>query len=448
MGLFDSIVNGFQQVVDSLASNFRIPVYPNNYLKDVFGRSLIIHGLNVCNAAKRAPGHLPWQQLPDFKKFVTDWGFNGVRLLVFWSDVEPERGKYNDAYISSIAGLVNNLKACGIWTIVDFHQDLYAEKFTGDGAPAWAIHDHDLPFSPVSPWALNYLQPAVMVAFQNFWSTSLRNDYLAMIKYTMAKIRSQGTPGTSNIIAVDVMNEPFKADLFNFETTTLTKFYNDFSAANSTERTGIEPAIIADAGIPSSVGFEGPGPGIYLPHYYDAVFQTTGYNPVVEQMIWTSVKNRVNDSNRIGVPLLFGEIGAGSNSPGYLDYTDKLLQVADAHNVGWMWYCYDKVAESDMGIYNNDATERPVMQFLVRIYARAIGGSNFQYGYEGKKFWVTWRQVAGLTAPTEIFIPPRFRGIQVLINEAPSQYTPNPARPNILNVATTAPSMKVEVFWA
>jgi len=449
VSLFDTIKNGIQQAIDSVVNLIRTPVYPNNHLKDMFGRILIIHGLNVCNASKRSTGRLPWQTSADYRKFVTDWGFNGVRLLVFWSEVEPIKGQYNDEYLADIAATINTIKATGTWVMVDFHQDLYADKFTGDGAPNWAIHDDGKSFTAVQPWALNYLQPAVMTSFQNFWNSSLRDDYLKMITYAMSKIRAASGPGASNIIAVDVMNEPFKADLFNFESGPLTKLYQDAAFDMPNERIGAEPAILADAGLPTSLAFTpDPGKGLYVPHYYDAVFQTTGYNPVAEQIMWTAVHGRVNDANRMGMPLMFGEFGSGSSVSGYLDYVDQFIKVCDAHTCSWMWYAYDKEADSDMGILTNDGKERPIMHSLVRVFARAIGGSDPRFSTDGKKFTVTWKKAAGVTAPTEIFIPPRFTGIQVIVNGMAKPYTPSPARPNVLNVSTTADNMKVEVLWA
>lgn len=35
--------------------------------------------------------------------------------------------------------LVNLAGQHGIYTLVEFHQDLFSEKFCGDGVPMWAI---------------------------------------------------------------------------------------------------------------------------------------------------------------------------------------------------------------------------------------------------------------------------------------------------------------------
>ena len=57
-----------------------------------------------------------------------------------------------------------------MYVLLDMHQDLYVPKFNGDGAPEWATYDDGLPVKQQNPWALTYLQPGVMRAFDNFWN--------------------------------------------------------------------------------------------------------------------------------------------------------------------------------------------------------------------------------------------------------------------------------------
>jgi hypothetical protein len=47
--------------------------------------------------------------------------------------------EYDDAYLASVRETTQLLAAEGIWTLLDFHQDLYSERFKGEGAPDWAI---------------------------------------------------------------------------------------------------------------------------------------------------------------------------------------------------------------------------------------------------------------------------------------------------------------------
>ncbi|MCC6645048.1 MAG: hypothetical protein IT374_05680, partial [Polyangiaceae bacterium] len=47
---------------------------------DADGRSLVLHGVNVANAAKYAPDLLPWQSAADFEALAAA-GLDTVRLL-------------------------------------------------------------------------------------------------------------------------------------------------------------------------------------------------------------------------------------------------------------------------------------------------------------------------------------------------------------------------------
>ena len=116
----------------------------NLKLVDERGRQRIYHGLNV--VMKIAP------YIPDLEKFSLDtsfsevdmrnlreWGINSIRLGVMWAGVEPKKGKYNQTYLNLMRQLVDRAEAYNISVLVEFHQDLFSEKFCGDGVPMWAI---------------------------------------------------------------------------------------------------------------------------------------------------------------------------------------------------------------------------------------------------------------------------------------------------------------------
>ncbi|CAM9399182.1 unnamed protein product, partial [Discosporangium mesarthrocarpum] len=106
------------------------------------------------------------------------WGFNVVRLGVLWPGVEPERGVYNHTYLEAIDDIIAILARHGIYTMVDFHQDLLTRKFCGEGIPAWVealileeIPQDTRPFpwpvgdrtpSPFTQWSV----PKVSAGFQ------------------------------------------------------------------------------------------------------------------------------------------------------------------------------------------------------------------------------------------------------------------------------------------
>ena len=54
--------------------------------------------------------------------------------------------------------------------MLDFHQDLYNERFSGEGWPDWATLDDGLPAEPLTGFPASYItSPGLNRAFDNFW---------------------------------------------------------------------------------------------------------------------------------------------------------------------------------------------------------------------------------------------------------------------------------------
>ena len=130
-------------------------VQPNGLFTDETGRTLIFHGLNVVyKKSPWIPARAPFSPLDSISSEdianLVDWGFNMIRLGVMWPGVEPTKGSYNQSYLDDIETLVNDLGAAGIYTMVDFHQDLLHPKLCGEGIP-----DHALDVRTASNLSIN-----------------------------------------------------------------------------------------------------------------------------------------------------------------------------------------------------------------------------------------------------------------------------------------------------
>ena len=119
------------------------------------GRALVLHGVNmVYKRPPYAPDKIGFGR--DDARFLARTGFRTVRL---GPDLEGGRaapGKYDDRYLARIARTAEILAKEGIWTMLDFHQDLYNERFQGEGAPDWAVQDGGLPAEPQLGFPFNY----------------------------------------------------------------------------------------------------------------------------------------------------------------------------------------------------------------------------------------------------------------------------------------------------
>ena len=88
---------------------------------------------------------------------------------MIWKAVEPSPGVYDDAYLARIAATVVTLARYAVQSLLDLHQDMYNERFQGEGAPDWAVQDDSLPTVPQFGFPGNYER---MPALQHASTTS------------------------------------------------------------------------------------------------------------------------------------------------------------------------------------------------------------------------------------------------------------------------------------
>ena len=247
--------------------------HEGRWYTDDHGRVRILHGLNV--VAKRAP-YLPSSIGigEDDAAFMARQGFNTIRLGVIYTAVEPRPGVYDDRYLSRIASTVRTFRRHGIYSLLDFHQDQYNERFQGQGFPDWAVLDDGLPAEPKYGFPLNYyLMPALQRTYDNFWANrrgpggvGVQTRYAAAWRHVAARFRAQ-----RGVMGYDLMNEPFPgsgvracfapAGCRRFERGRLSEFSRRMlRAIRSVDRSGLvhyEPA--------TSFGFLGTAPSFHRP---------------------------------------------------------------------------------------------------------------------------------------------------------------------------------------
>jgi endoglycosylceramidase len=187
------------------------PGHAGRWVVDRSGRVLVLHGLNMVS---KLPPYLPSATGfgADDAAFLARNGFNVVRLGVIYAGVESSPGVYDDAYLKSIARTVRVLSARGIYTLLDFHQDQYNERFHGEGFPAWAVQDDGLPNSPDLGFPGNYLgMPAVQHAFDHLWADSpgpggvgLQERYAAAWGHVARRFTR-----ADRVVGYDLFNEPW-----------------------------------------------------------------------------------------------------------------------------------------------------------------------------------------------------------------------------------------------
>lgn len=183
-----------------------------NRFVDNFGRQVILNGINVVSKSK-AEGYI-FKGGPEFYSNLKKWGFNCIRFIIIWDGLEPEPGVYNEQYLKEIDQRIKWAGDNGIYVVLDMHQDLYSEKYNGDGAPAWACLDEGKPNTVEGggTWGDAYFSsPAIQTSFDNFWKNKKAPDSIGVQDHyaNLWKHIAKRYSGNPTVIGYDIMNEPF-----------------------------------------------------------------------------------------------------------------------------------------------------------------------------------------------------------------------------------------------
>lgn len=277
-------------------------VKDGSWFRDAQGRYLLFRGVNFA-ARSKLPPYLPVLPLEvkeldvqgiarfheeleavapqlDYLKLL---GFNVVRLLVMWKALEPKPNLKLDQllpegvqYLQLVKAVMDALYARGIYTILDFHQDIAHERYSGDGFPDWAMavdQQHTFPeFINLRNvhWELEYTgtlltkhHDLVRNTLQSFWHNNLTNTQVGLdnfpvrthlektigqtAKFFQALNGGQGHPA---LLGFEPFNEPHQVgiDKREFETRILPTYYANVlreirAAGDTTSFLFVEPGV-------------------------------------------------------------------------------------------------------------------------------------------------------------------------------------------------------------
>lgn len=415
------------------------------------GREVRLRGVNVNALAdywkgSRFPTVFGFEKRdPDRLQAI---GFNAVRLLLSWSRVEPEPGVYDAKYLAQAAAIVERLRAKGIYTILDLHQDAWGATLAApdgttcsqqsepalgwDGAPGWATLDDGA--SRCAVGGIRETSGAVRAAWGSFFADrdGIQGRYVAMLGELARRFAT-----SSAVAGYDLMNEPnaFGDD----ENAALSKFYaRALVAVRAGERRGRgfrHLVLFEPSGLWSSTGsgappdFERDRDVVYAPHIYTGGFDG---GPITKAAFSVA---RDEAKGFGGAPVLSGEWGAGPGragpkGDGYFERHQALQDQFGVSATLWTWResCGDPHKVGDMragnvpevwGEFDVDCTTNKVrgertalVGDLTRGWVRAAPGRLLRVGYDAK----TGEFFASGTAPRGsgdlvVFYPPTKRAL-------------------------------------
>jgi endoglycosylceramidase len=419
--------------------------HAGRFMTDASGRVFTSHGVNmVYKVAPYDPSVSGFGD--DDAAFLAREGFNSVRLGVIYKAVEPSPGVYDDAYLQKIAATAAILEKHGIAPLIDFHQDLYNERFQGEGWPDWAVLDDGLPAQPQVGFPGNYLvQPALNRTFDNFWANAAGPGDVGLVDRYAAgwKRVAQTFEPDPWVLGYDLLNEPWPGTGWQ-------------SCANPAGCPAFDQGVFAEfwrktiagvrAGDKRHVVFYEPnvlfndGANTQLPKFDDARLGMSWHNYCLvgdvsgsgggggsacateERLVF---ENALKRSQATGDTQLLTEFGATDD----LDTLRRITTASDEYMVGWQYWhycgCTDPTTQGpgDTQAIVKDPAKPPEgnnvksekLAVLVRPYPQLVAGTPVSWKFDADKkvfdlAYSTARAGGGSFSGrplTEVYVPKR-----------------------------------------
>jgi endoglycosylceramidase len=455
------------------------------WITDAKGRVVILHGVNM--VYKRPPYHplAAGFDAPD-ARFLAREGLGAVRLGVIYAGVEPRPGNYDDRYLDRIRRTLRTLAREGVFSQLDFHQDMYNERFQGEGFPDWAVQDDGLPAEPKLGFPGNYIgMPALNRAFDHFWANDpgpggigLQDRYAAAWGHVARRFRNEPYN-----MGYDLFNEPWPGTGWQacannvgcpvFDEQRLTpmsrRAYRQIRRSDKRNIVWYEPNVIYNNGPQTHHGDIGPRAGMSFHIYCLQEGGTPTPSPMDEQQARSCepfetlpFQNADMQSARTGDALILSEFGATDD----LGQIERLERYADRQMVSWLYWhyceCADPTTSGAGGTQSvvGDARKAPTganvkrakLAVLTRPYPQAVAGvpQRWSFDPETKRFelaYSTRRKGGGsfaFRADTQVFVSPRHypRGYDVRVKGAEALSEPGSRR---LRIRTCTGRKRVEL---
>jgi len=387
--------------------------------RDAQGRLVYFKGVNA-GAWAKLPPFLPFED-PKWWDVLATWGYNMVRLTIFWEAIEPEPGVYDQRYLDKVEDMVNEASKRGIYVLLDMHQDQYSRYLKGDGAPYWALpknvdpHNNSGVAGPF--WFSSYFTSGdVKTSFSNFFkSDDLKGHYYNSWKEVARRVNK-----SPNVLGYDIMNEPFGGEIPNdegqFENGFLKPFYCEaISAIREVDPDAVgfvEPSII-DLYKSKLSTFESDRL-IYAPHIYRSLTwrtlltldnKGTSFNAIADLH-----KKKADD---LEMPLFIGEFGIPWNTnplfgrDGQVSDAMVALEGRFISNAYWDFSIGNGSTWNgeDYSIVDDEGRPRG-LEVNVRPYVSRLGGSpiNQSFDSDSKEYSLVF-EGSPSSAPTIIYIP-------------------------------------------
>ena len=406
----------------------RLRVDERGALRDEHGRDILLRGVNTGGRSKWAP-FLPFPvgpaptvadvqaAAPAFFARLREWGLDTVRVPFSWEALEPSEGNYDQSYLDRYVAMIDAAWAEDLRVIVDFHQDVYASPFCGDGFPLWTLLESEMgpPLRDCEDWGIGYIvKTGVRDSFDRFWAdeNGVQGKYRGMWQQMAERVAEH--PG---VLGLELINEPgwgSAPSIDVWKATTLNPFHTA-TIAWLRGLVGDGPLILFNNTGVEAVGLspvkhirpDGEGL-IYAPHLYDAGLISG--DPYAGNVPEEHIAPLAQFSRDNGLHALIGEFGYHEGSDGGEAWLTSMVDALDLHRVSGTLWEYSQNEElwngEDLSLVDASGVERPIVDIYTRPFLRALAGrdSTFTWDPTTRIAAATWTGDGGIS---ELALPPR-----------------------------------------
>ncbi len=421
----------------------------SRFFRDDRGRVIILRGVNLAGNSK-VPPFLPLPKFGDpdatpagYQKtaatvysftehtdiseldLLPEIGVNVIRLVFNWEAFEPTKGERNPFYLNMAQRIVEEAWKRGIFTIIDFHQDLFSRFLAngcGDGFPRWAMPSDIVAVDPKNDSSCWFWQTNGVIDPNADWKRAfhalyenrggLKDAYLSMIEAVTTRLSHE-----DGILGYDLINEPYSGS----EEADLRAFYpavaSTISNVDLTAIMFVEPSALSSLGNQTKNLQAAPvtrGNVVYAPHFYDWKVIIGAY--IGASLSESAFCRMVSTASNWGDPLFLGEYGAPSWALGVRDYMKTLNDLLNQsfisgtqwnYTPGWTPDRLDGWNREDLSIVGEDLQIRKQL-FLVRAYPQRISGTPIMLQSESSDsarcLRFKWQNDPALSGETVFFV--------------------------------------------
>jgi endoglycosylceramidase len=308
----------------------------NGQIVDGAGRKVLLRGFN--DAALVSYPNDPPAPLDEMDAtLMQQAGFDVVRLGIDWSQLEPERGHINQAYLDRVATAVSMFNRHGLYVILDMHFRLgWSPRFGYSGAPAWATLS--VPnWNPLHETWSPALSPAAFMSDTYFWlSSDWKKDFFMTWQAVAARFKDNG-----GVAGYDIFNEahPLPIPPRIFEKFYLWPMFKEaieaIGGVDSNHLFFIEGILLLTMNT-AVVHLKAPNL-VYGTHVYEGSLVPPHWNGD-PTFLRSRFQQRAKEAAEVPAPLWVGELGYDLGAPGATTYIDAALDQSDDLGIGWAWW--------------------------------------------------------------------------------------------------------------